>query len=84
MEYPISIATDAIDPRDNTFDANETPILDFHEKRLPQPGWNLSYMESDGNGVEDCWIGGEFKDLEWALAKAQEHLNLIHYVWPRT
>lgn len=83
MEYPIHIATDILDPGDLVFDEDETPILEFNEKYHPQPGWNLIYMEADGNGGDDYWIGGEFQDLEWALSQAQKYLNSINYPWPR-
>ncbi|BCT76001.1 hypothetical protein SCMU_18430 [Sinomonas cyclohexanicum] len=76
--FRIRVATE-VNPGDEQFDKDQTPILDFTERHHPQPGWNLCYIEMDGDGVEDHWIGGDFKDLDWALAQAQAHLERIGY-----
>ncbi|MDQ4490731.1 hypothetical protein RBS60_11030 [Sinomonas sp. ASV486] len=91
-EYPINVYGLQFDENGNelrptaTFDDNETPILVLNPKSDPggRPGWVLSYMEAEGNGVDDFWVTNDPEfDRDWVIKKAQTHLNDISYPWPR-
>ena len=62
---------------DVVFDEESRPILQWmqHPAHRGREGWVLWYPEPDGNGVEDCPIGGRLDDVDWALEQAREHLR---------
>jgi hypothetical protein len=47
--------------------------------RHPQHGhgWTLWFIEPNGNGVEEYFIGGDLVDVEWAVESARRHLEIV-------
>lgn len=39
-------------------------------------GWTLSYVEPDGNGMEDHFIPGDLLDVDYAVTQAVSWLRL--------
>ncbi len=58
-----------------TFDEAGTPMLTFVYGPPHGWGWELSYLERDGNGVEDHFVPGGLSDVDEAVESARRWLD---------
>lgn len=65
------------EPHSVEFDDLGTPMLTHGRHPVHGLGWTLSYLELDGNGVDDHFIPGDLLDVDQAVESARRWLALV-------
>jgi hypothetical protein len=60
-----------------TFNDLGSPMLTHGRHPQHGHGWTLWFIEPNGNGVEEYFIGGDLVDVEWAVESARRHLEIV-------
>jgi len=55
------------------------PMLTWRRHLIHGNGWTLSYLEDDSEtaGLDDLFIPGDLVDVDYAVAKANQWIDLV-------